>query len=145
VIIYGTAEERPSPLIAKRFFSPVGTVMKELRETPSALGLGRTGNGGGVGMAALEGLIAAIEVLSFAAALSMSHLTSRRAAIRHPQGLQPLPPNKTYVCHLFHIAASPPDNAERPMWNRDPRMDRVGWDSLPAEFRKVHSSEIVSH
>jgi hypothetical protein len=62
VVTYGTADSRPTPLIAKRFFAPLAPVTKELRDNPGALGFGQTANGGGRGMAALEGLIAAIEV-----------------------------------------------------------------------------------
>lgn len=60
---YGTADTRPTPLIVKRFFAPLGLVMNDLREKPGTLGFVQTGNGGGMGMAALEGLVAAIEVL----------------------------------------------------------------------------------
>jgi len=52
----------PTPLLAKRFFVPFQSVTKELREEPSKLGIGQTSSGGTRGMAALEGLVAAVEV-----------------------------------------------------------------------------------
>lgn len=59
---YGTADTRPTPLLAKRFFVPVQSMTKELREEPKKLGIGQTTSGGSRGMAALEGLVAALEV-----------------------------------------------------------------------------------
>ena len=52
----------PTPVLAKLFFSPPANMMKDMREEPHKLGIGQTGSGGGYGMAALEGLVAAIEV-----------------------------------------------------------------------------------
>ena len=59
---YATADTRPTPLLAKRFFVPVQSITKELREEPGNLGIGHTGSESSRGMAALEGLVAAIEV-----------------------------------------------------------------------------------
>jgi hypothetical protein len=61
-VAYGTAETLPSPLVSKRFFTVLQPVTKELRDNPSKLGIGQTSSGGGNGMAALEGLVAAVEV-----------------------------------------------------------------------------------
>jgi hypothetical protein len=61
-VTYGTTDTRPTPLLAKRFFVPFQAVTKELREQPSNLGIGQTSSGGSGGMAALEGLVAAVEV-----------------------------------------------------------------------------------
>lgn len=61
-VTYGTADTRPTPLLAKRFFVPFQSVTKELREQSSNLGIGQTSSGGSRGMAALEGLVAAVEV-----------------------------------------------------------------------------------
>ncbi len=62
-VTYGTADTRPTPLLAKRFFVPFQSqVTKELCEQASNLGIGQTSSGGNRGMAALEGLVAAIEV-----------------------------------------------------------------------------------
>lgn len=59
---YGAADTRPLPLLSKRFFAPLSLVTRELREEPSKLGIGQTNSGGGRGLSALEGLVAAIEV-----------------------------------------------------------------------------------
>jgi hypothetical protein len=61
-ITYATADTYPTPLLARRFFAPLPLVIKELREDPTKLGIGQTSSGGSRGMAALEGLVAAIEV-----------------------------------------------------------------------------------
>lgn len=59
---YGTADTFPSPLLCNRFFIDFPIVIKELKENPGKLGIGQTGCGGSGGMAALEGLVAGIEV-----------------------------------------------------------------------------------
>jgi hypothetical protein len=59
---YATSDTRPSPLLSKRFFAPVVATAKEMKEEAAKLGIGQTGCGDGNGMAALEGLVAAIEV-----------------------------------------------------------------------------------
>ena len=61
-ISYGPANTYPSPIIAKRFFSALQVITKELRDEQQKLGIGQTSSGGSGGMAALEGLVAAIEV-----------------------------------------------------------------------------------
>lgn len=61
-IAYGPANAHPSPLIAKRFFTTLPTITKELRDEQHKLGIGQTSSGGTKGMAALEGLVASIEV-----------------------------------------------------------------------------------
>ena len=48
-----------------------------------------------------------------------------------------LQPTTTFHNHIIHLAASPPDSAERPMWNVSPLLDSLTWDTLPAELRKV--------
>ena len=54
----------PNPILARRFFSPVLQLPKELNEDPSSLGIGRTASGGDKGMAILEGYTAVLEVRS---------------------------------------------------------------------------------
>jgi hypothetical protein len=61
-VTYATADTRPSPLLCKRFFADLQPVTKEIKEEPGNLGIGQTTSGGSRGMAALEGLVAAIEV-----------------------------------------------------------------------------------
>lgn len=52
----------PNPILARRFFSPVHQLPKELNEDPANLGIGRTASGGNKGMAVLEGYTAVLEV-----------------------------------------------------------------------------------
>lgn len=59
---YGTADARPTPVVHKTFFIQPNLLLVKMREHPQELGIGQTGSGGGYGMAALEGLVAALEV-----------------------------------------------------------------------------------
>jgi len=52
-------------------------------------------------------------------------------------GLQNLPNTKIYGSYILHIAASPPDNSQRPLWNDSIAMDDMDWKSLPDELKKV--------
>jgi hypothetical protein len=52
-----------SPVFLNRFFAL--SAINELKDDPSKLAMGRTVTGGSLGMAALEGYAAAIEVLVF--------------------------------------------------------------------------------
>lgn len=63
-VTYGPQDCDGSPLLVNRFFA-LGAV-HELKDDPTKLALGRTTTGGSLGMAALEGYAAAIEVLVFA-------------------------------------------------------------------------------
>jgi hypothetical protein len=64
-VTYTTADARPTPILAKRFFSAWLPVFKELSE-PAKLGIGHNAISSGItAMSALEGLVAAVEVLSW--------------------------------------------------------------------------------
>ena len=67
-VTYATADVTPTPLLCKRFFADFQLVTKEMRESPAKLGVGQTNSGGGLGMAALEGFVAAIEARILAVA-----------------------------------------------------------------------------
>ncbi|KAI0951598.1 hypothetical protein AcW1_008602 [Taiwanofungus camphoratus] len=112
-VSYATAETRPTPLLAKIFFRPAQILFKDMREHPMKLGIGQTCSGEARGMAALEGLVAAVELFD---------------DLRICQ--------ETIVCHIVHIAAAPPDASDRPLWNMAPVLDNVTWETLPAEFRR---------
>ncbi|KAI0297303.1 hypothetical protein B0F90DRAFT_1740908 [Multifurca ochricompacta] len=60
-VTYGPPDCDGSPVFVNRFFA-LGA-HNELKENPARLAIGRTGTGGSLGMAALEGYAAAIEVL----------------------------------------------------------------------------------
>lgn len=62
---YGTADTMPTPVLHKTFFSNPTPMMNQMREEPHKLGIGSTGSGDGYGMAALEGMVAALEVCLF--------------------------------------------------------------------------------
>ena len=71
-VSYGTADTLPSPLICKKFFADYPIVAKELKDALTSFGLGQVNSGGTRGMAALEGLVATLEVcadFSFAVVL----------------------------------------------------------------------------
>ena len=61
-VTYALAETKPSPIVARRYFSNPGQATKEIKEEPSKLGLGSTTTGGRTGMAVLEGYAAVLEV-----------------------------------------------------------------------------------
>lgn len=65
VVTYSTADYRPTPILAKRYFNTPPNVSKELRDESAKLGIGATGNAGRFGMAALEGYAACLEVRRF--------------------------------------------------------------------------------
>jgi mediator of RNA polymerase II transcription subunit 25 len=54
----------PSPILCKRFFTENTMVFREIFEEPMHFGIGMSNSGGSRGMAALEGLVAALEVIS---------------------------------------------------------------------------------
>ncbi|KAH8093711.1 hypothetical protein BXZ70DRAFT_948920 [Cristinia sonorae] len=112
-VCYASSSTQPTPILSKIHFAPYQTVIKDLRNDPSKLGVGQTGAGSGRGMAALEGLVAAVEL--FDVLKSSSEKPS---------------------CHIIHVAYSPPDAAEHPVWNTSPRLDNITWDTLPQEVQK---------
>ena len=61
-VTYATADAQPSPLLTRRYFTDLPVVRKEYEDDPGKLGIGQTSSGGSRGMAALEGLVAAVEV-----------------------------------------------------------------------------------
>ncbi|KAI6025813.1 hypothetical protein F5J12DRAFT_810524 [Pisolithus orientalis] len=132
-ITYGAADTRPSPLVSNMFFSPLSLATKELREEPSKLGIGQTSCRGTRGLSALEGLVAAIEHFD---TLMMYGIPINPSS--------PQKENRTFVSHLIHIAACPPDNTQRPQCNTLQHLDSVTWDTLATELRKrkIHLSLI---
>ena len=61
-VTYGTADTRPTPILSRAFFAQPSAIMKAMREQSHECGIGQTTSGGGQGMAALEGIVAALEV-----------------------------------------------------------------------------------
>lgn len=63
-VTYGTADTYPSPVLCKQYFAEHQLVTKDIKDAPENLGIGTTVPNGNRGMAALEGIVAAIEVLA---------------------------------------------------------------------------------
>ncbi|KAF8958331.1 hypothetical protein BDZ97DRAFT_1842175 [Flammula alnicola] len=120
-VTYGTADTVPSPILCKRFFTEYQVVVKEMAEDLSRLGIGMTDSGGSRGMAALEGLVASLELFDI--------------LLNQPQ-VKEGPNARSFVCHIIHIAASSPDASQHPSWNNSPALDDVDWESLPLEMKK---------
>lgn len=59
---YTNAENRPTPILAKRYFVQPKALMPELHDDPQKLSLGRTTSNANTRMAALEGYAAALDV-----------------------------------------------------------------------------------
>ncbi|KAG6896466.1 hypothetical protein C0992_008054, partial [Termitomyces sp. T32_za158] len=114
-ITYATADTVPSPLLCKRFFLDSQPVTTEMRDSPASLGIGSTNSGGSRGMAALEGLVAAIELFEvFTSVVGRGRLVSR---------------------HIIHIASAAPDSSVHPRFNDSPKYDDMTWDSMADEMR----------
>ncbi|KZS92493.1 hypothetical protein SISNIDRAFT_486520 [Sistotremastrum niveocremeum HHB9708] len=124
IITYGSADTRPSPVIAKRFFGPPHIVTRQLKDERE-YGIGMSPPDPRNGMAALEGIVAALELFDTLFTQSL---------------------NKPSACHIFLFASNPPNAATRPMWNGNQNLDDVSWDTLPEEFqkRKIRFSIILS-
>ncbi|KAF8170110.1 hypothetical protein BJ912DRAFT_1066819 [Pholiota molesta] len=114
-VSYGTGDTVPSPILAKRFFVDFKHVIKDMTEDIARLGVGTTSSGGGRGMAALDGLVAALELFDI---------------LQGSQGV------RAPVCHIIHIAGAAPDAARHPLWNDSPALDDITWDTLPLEIKK---------
>ncbi|KAI0059205.1 hypothetical protein BV25DRAFT_1993731 [Artomyces pyxidatus] len=140
-VSYGPADSHDSPVLATRFFGPAQPFTKELREDSTGLGIGRTGSGGSLGMAALEG---------YAAVIEMFDLLNNDADLKPLRPLSLNQPSEqdpnSYILHLWHFAAADPDTAERPLWNNSPILDDLSWATVPDELRKrnIHCSMFLT-
>ena len=84
-------------------------------------------------MAALEGLVATLEVC--ANLVSLSYYANYLQLF---DVLQTNTQNRDkFTSHVFHIAAFPPDGSTHPSCNESPAMDQVNWETLPLEIKKV--------
>jgi len=116
-------------------------------EDPTGLGIGVTDSGAGRGMAALDGLIAALEV--FGVQLFHHVVGSHRLfklfdiLLQSPAPFTPREGsgNRNYLSHIIHIASSTPDDSKYPSWNDTSSMDDLDWDSLPTEIKKVQNPQ----
>ncbi|KAG6845413.1 hypothetical protein H0H87_009760 [Tephrocybe sp. NHM501043] len=115
-ITYATADTTPSPLLCRRFFVDSPPVMREMSDSPTSLGIGTTNSGGKRGMAALEGIVAAIELFDVLLAVSRSRLLAN---------------------HIFHIASASPDSSVHPRYNEIQSFDSITWEAMPVELKKA--------
>ncbi|KJA13329.1 hypothetical protein HYPSUDRAFT_209632 [Hypholoma sublateritium FD-334 SS-4] len=117
-VSYATADTVPCPVLTKRFFVDFKTVLTHMTQDIAGLGVGTTNAGPDRPMAALEGIVAALELFD---------ILQGHAANAAPRSMQ---------SHIVHIAGAPPDAAAHPLWNDSTALDDVGWESLPAELTK---------
>ncbi|KAI9510732.1 hypothetical protein F5148DRAFT_1332188 [Russula earlei] len=129
IVTYGPPDCDGSPLFINRFFA--SGVPDELKEDPTRLAIGRTVTGGSLGMAALEGYAAAIEMFD-----------NLKSGVNQ-KPLRPLTlnesrdkPKEEFSCYLWHFAAGQPDDAKHPYWNSSPALDNLTWTTVPAELKK---------
>ncbi|KAI5123964.1 hypothetical protein M0805_006376 [Coniferiporia weirii] len=128
-VTYAAADYRPTPIVAKRYFNnPQHTLKEELRDDPSRLGIGRTGSNAKLGMAALEGYAAALEMFDL---FLKPQPPKKEATSDKALDIHSLP-----ICHIIHISATQIDKAHFPMWNQTTSLDNLSWKSLPEELRK---------
>ncbi|GJJ08669.1 hypothetical protein Clacol_002888 [Clathrus columnatus] len=136
-VSYSDSNVHPNPILARRFFAPVGLITKELKDEPTSLGLGRTSSGKDTGMAVLEGYVAILEMFD---------------AVAETRPLPPLAAENTELSpyeptfYLVHIAATQPDSAPKPVWNQNSLLDDITWSTLPAEIlkRKIRHNMILT-
>jgi mediator of RNA polymerase II transcription subunit 25 len=110
-----------------------------MREDSAKLGIGQTNSGGIRGMAALEGLVAAIEVRSYFHMLGYGLRSSSQLFDALTQTASPS------INHIFHVAASAPDTSIHPRWNASPSLDAVTWDDLSTELKKVCLTDVIDN
>ncbi len=101
-----------------------------------------------MGMAALEGYAAAIEVRSrcyktgSACILilpQMFDLFSR--SLQEEIGDKPI--NESVArFHIIHIMNGAPDESRHPLWNQSTELDTLSWKTMPDELKKVRVQSI---
>ncbi|KAF7297548.1 hypothetical protein MKEN_01377300 [Mycena kentingensis (nom. inval.)] len=121
-ITYGTQD---SPLLCRNFFHDIKVVLPEMTK----LGMGTTSCNGDDGLAALEGLVAAVEMFD-----------TLQDSVKSRNGTELL------ASHIFHFAAAKPDDTVHPQHNNSPIFDSVTWDSLPNELKKrnIHFNSVTT-
>ncbi|KLO18412.1 hypothetical protein SCHPADRAFT_993633 [Schizopora paradoxa] len=124
LVTYGMSDMHPSPILAKRYFVHPTHIYKELREDSQKLGLGRTSAGGKLGMAALEG---------YAATIEMFDLFIR--SLQDDLGDKPITDAEAQF-HIIHVLSSAPDESRHPLWNQSSELDTLSWKTMPDELKK---------
>lgn len=63
IVTYGPGDRYPTPIITNNFFQDTTQVFPSIRDQPEVLGIGTSNSNPESGMAALDGLVAALEVV----------------------------------------------------------------------------------
>ena len=81
VVVYAPASTRPRPILTTTYFGPAVPTVSKLRGDYAKFGIGQTGNGGGRGMAVLEGLVSTLEVspIVWHVLVAILNMTTRQA------------------------------------------------------------------
>ncbi|KAG8717015.1 hypothetical protein FRC08_008333 [Ceratobasidium sp. 394] len=129
MVTYTTPTTRPA-IVARRAFCQATALFPLFKNAPHLLGIGTTGLGGPIGLAMLEGLVAAVEMCD-----DVLESPARRQRTRHLSIAQQ-PPRPPPVFHILLIGSSKIDQARRPLCNRFSAMDDVTWETLSDELSK---------
>ncbi|KAI3604502.1 hypothetical protein WG66_008636 [Moniliophthora roreri] len=126
IVTYSLPEMCPyTPVVCKRFFGEVKPIAMLLKEKTAELGIGSSSDGGKRGMAALDGIAAAVEMVDLL-----------NSCVNHARPI---------VSNIVHITAAYPDDSVHPQWNDSDALDNLTWESLPSELssRNIYLSTIV--
>ncbi|KAK1233107.1 hypothetical protein PQX77_003747 [Marasmius sp. AFHP31] len=117
-----------SPVIHKKFFGEASVVAEVFKKEVQKIGLMSSLSAPTVGMPALEGVAAAIEMIDT--------LTTSCPATG---------PGRPVSLNIFHITAVVPDNTVNPQWNDLESLDQLTWEGLPSELqsRNINLSSIL--
>ncbi|KIO28697.1 hypothetical protein M407DRAFT_71520, partial [Tulasnella calospora MUT 4182] len=129
-VVFTRSNVTPS-LLSNTYFTDASQFFQGFQANMLSTGLGATTNGGDSGMAAVEGLVAAVEMCD--------RLTSEAAKPRRtnlPPSFPQQPQRKQPICHIILFTSQPPGGSPTPLNNKDYRFDGMTMDTLPAEIAK---------
>ncbi|KAF5327247.1 hypothetical protein D9619_004586 [Psilocybe cf. subviscida] len=126
-VAYGRSDTLPSPILCRRYFDSVPELAAKFPHGLMAFGVGTLSAGGSQGMAALDGLVAGLELFD--------HL--RLAAVSSGS------PPKSFNSHLVHITSTGPDASRHPFWNDRAARDNISWETLPDALKEGNISYTV--
>ncbi|KAG8913517.1 hypothetical protein FRC00_002235 [Tulasnella sp. 408] len=131
LVVFGLSNATPL-LLRNIYFEDAPQFFRRLETNMLSTGLGVTTNGGDSGMAAIDGLVAAVEMCD--------RLTSEAAKPRRanaPPNFPQQPQRKQPTCHIILFTSQPPGGSPVPLSNRDHQFDGMTMDTLPAEIAKI--------
>ena len=64
-----------------------------------------------------------------------------------PHSLNSSPQNdpQTISSYIIHMAAVPPDVSRQPLWNDNPDLDSLTWETLTTELRNVRPEKYAAY